>query len=343
MKKILKYTIAATALAFAAGQALAEGELHIYNWGDYTSPELIKKFEDRFKVKVTLDSYDSNETMLSKVRAGNSGYDIVVPSDYTVKIMIDDGLLEKTEPASMANAKNIDPRFLNVYWDDGRHYSVPWQFGKTNFVVDTAKFKGDIDTLSILFNPPDELKGQINILDDINSVMHATERYVGVPRCGADKADLKKVNDALMAAKPFWKTFSYDTDAKMNSGDVIATQTWNGMAYRIRQKMPTVKFAYPKEGVEGWMDNVSVLKGAKNIENAKLFQNFIMDPENAAMISNFAGYDNGIAGSHAFMSKDLAASPELNPPPGAPEAEFVPPCPPEVVEIYNKIWTNLKK
>jgi spermidine/putrescine transport system substrate-binding protein len=129
----------------------------------------------------------------------------------------------------------------------------------------------------------------------------------------------------------------------MNSGDVIATQTWNGMAYRIRQKMPTVKFAYPKEGVEGWMDNVSVLKGANNIENAKLFQNFIMDPENAAMISNFAGYDNGIAGSHAFMSKDLAASPELNPPAGAPEAEFVPPCSPEVVEIYNKIWTNLKK
>jgi spermidine/putrescine transport system substrate-binding protein len=343
MKKLLKYSIAVTALAFAAGQALAEGELHIYNWGDYTSPELIKKFEDQFKVKVTLDSYDSNETMLSKVRAGNSGYDIVVPSDYTVKIMIDDGLLEKTEPSSMENAKHIDPRFLNVYWDDGRHYSVPWQFGKTNFVVDTAKYKGDIDTLSILFNPPEELKGQINILDDINSVMHAAERYVGVPRCSADKADLKKVNDALMAAKPFWKTFSYDTDAKMNSGDVIATQTWNGMAYRIRQKMPTVKFAYPKEGVEGWMDNVSVLKGAKNIENAKLFQNFIMDPQNAAMISNFAGYDNGIKGSHEFMSKDLAASPELNSPAGAPEAEFVPPCPPEVVEIYNKIWTNLKK
>ncbi len=343
MKKIVKYAIAATALALAAGPALAEGELHIYNWGDYTNPDLIKKFEEQFKVKVTLDSYDSNETMLSKVRAGNSGYDIVVPSDYTVKIMIDDGLLEKTEPGSMENAKNIDPRFLNVYWDDGRHYSVPWQFGKTNFVVDTAKYKGDINTLAILFNPPEELKGQINILDDINSVMHATERYVGVPRCSADKADLKKVNDALMAAKPFWKTFSYDTDAKMNSGDVIATQTWNGMAYRIRQKMPTVKFAYPKEGVEGWMDNVSVLKGAKNIENAKLFQNFIMDPQNAAMISNFAGYDNGIKGSHEFMSKDLAASPELNSPAGAPEAEFVPPCPPEVVEIYNKIWTNLKK
>lgn len=92
------------------------------------------------------------------------------------------------------------------------------------------------------------------------------------------------------------------------------------------------------------MDNVAVLKGAANVENAKLFQNFIMDPANAALISDFAGYDNGITGSHAFAAnKDWASSPELNPPPEAPKAEFVPPCPPEVIEIYNKIWTNLKK
>src|SRR5438067_7079838 len=89
-------------------------------------PSLIEKFEDTYKVKVTLDDYDSNETMLSKVRAGNTGYDIVVPSDYTVKIMIDDGLLEKTEPDQMSNFKYVRPAFQEVYWDSGRHYTVPW-------------------------------------------------------------------------------------------------------------------------------------------------------------------------------------------------------------------------
>lgn len=341
-KTILKMAAATTALFFAAGHALADGELHIYNWGDYTNPKLIEKFEKAFNVKVTLDSYDSNETMLSKVRAGNSGFDIVVPSDYTVKIMIADGLLEKTEPYAMPNFKNMRPEFVGVYWDEGRHYSVPWQYGMTNFVVDTAKYKGDIDSLSILFSPPEELKGQINVLDDVNSLIHAAERYVGVPRCGADKADLKKVADALMAAKPFWKTFSYDTITKITSGDVAVTQTWNGAAYRIRQKMPTAKFAFPKEGIEGWMDNVSVLKGAKNIENAKAFQNFVMDPENAALISEFAGYDNGITNGLAALPKEFASAPELNLPAGAPVPEFVQPCPPEVVEIYNKIWTKLK-
>ena len=158
MKKIL--LMAVSALALATAPAMAAGELHIYNWGDYTSPDLITKFEKAFDVKVTLDSYDSNETMLSKVKAGNSGYDIVVPSDYTVKIMVDEGLLEKTEPSSMANFKNMDPRWVNIYWDDGRHYTVPWQIGATALVVDTARFKGDIDTLALLYNPPEELKGQ---------------------------------------------------------------------------------------------------------------------------------------------------------------------------------------
>ncbi|RVC84044.1 extracellular solute-binding protein [Mesorhizobium sp. M4A.F.Ca.ET.022.05.2.1] len=332
-----------TAVFLWAVPALADGELHIYNFGDYTSPKLIEKFKKQYNVYVTLDDYDSNETMLSKVRAGNSGYDIVVPSDYTVKIMIEEGLLEKTEPNAMPNGKNLDPRFVDVYWDSGRHYTVPWQFGTTAFSVNTDKYKGDIDTLAILFNPPDELKGQINMFVDINAFMHAAERYVGVPRCSPDKANLKKINDALMAAKPFWKSFGYDVIAKMTSGDVIVTQGWNGDSYRIRQKIPAVKYAYPKEGIEGWMDNVAVLKGAKNIDNAKLFQNFVMAPENAALISEFAGYDNGIAGSHKFLPPEFSSSPEITPPAGSPAPEFVPPCPPNVVSIYNKIWTNLRK
>jgi len=344
LKKLMLLASAATALSLGAQRALADGELHIYNWGDYTNPKLIEKFEKANNVKITMDSYDSNETMLSKVRTGDTGYDIVVPSDYTVKIMVDDGLLEKTEPNKMSNYKNIRPEAANVYWDDGRHYSVPWQFGSTTFAVNTEKFKGDINTLGILFNPPDELKGQINMLDDINSVIHAAERYAGVPRCGADKANLKKVNDVLQTAKPFWKTFSYDTRTKLVEGDVIASQIWNGDSYRGRQKVATITYAYPKEGVEGWMDNVAVLKGAKNLENAKLFQNFLMDPENAALISDFAGYDNGIKDSHKYAADAAwATSPELNPPAGAPKPEFVPPCSPDVVEIYNKIWTDLRK
>jgi spermidine/putrescine transport system substrate-binding protein len=343
VKNKVLITVSTAAVLIAAGPALAAGELHIYNWGNYTNPKLIEKFEKAYDVKVTLDDYDSNETMLSKVRAGNSGYDIVVPSDYTVKIMIDDGLLEKTEPNQMENFKNVRPEFVNIYWDSGRHYTVPWQFGMTTFTINTDKYKGDINTLALMFDPPAELKGRINMLEDVNSIMHAAERYLDIPRCGADKENLKKVNDLLQAAKPSWRTFSYDTQGKMTSGDVDLTQDWNGDSYRIRKLIPAARFAFTKEGIEGWMDNVSVLKGAKNLDNAKLFQNFVMAPENAALISEFAGYDNGITNGLAALPKEFAEAPELNLPAGAPTPEFVPPCPPEVVEIYNKIWTNLRK
>jgi spermidine/putrescine transport system substrate-binding protein len=335
--------LSVAAVVLTAGTAMADGELHIFNWTDYISPDMVAKFEKQYNVKVTIDTYDSNETMLSKVRAGATGYDIVVPSDYTVKVMIDDGLLEKTEPDKMDNYKNIRPEAADVYWDNGRHYTVPWQFGTTTFAVDTDKYKGDIDTLAILFNPPAELKGRINMLDDINSVMHAAERYLGIPRCGADKANLKKLNDLLESAKPNWRSFSSDVMSKVTSGDVDASEGWNGDLYRVRQKRPTIKLAYPKEGIEGWMDNVAVLKGAKNMENAKLFQNFMLDPANAALQSIYAGYDNGIKGTLDLLPKDLGSSYEFNPPANAPKAEFVPPCDPKVVAVYNKIWTNLRK
>jgi spermidine/putrescine transport system substrate-binding protein len=333
---------AAAALLLSATPARAAGDLHIYNWGDYTNPKLIEKFQKETGIKVTLDSYDSNETMLSKVRTGGTGYDIVVPTDYTVKIMIEEGLLAETHPNLMPNFKHVRPEAANVYWDNGRNYTVPWQFGTTSFAVNTAKYKGDIDTYAILFDPPEELKGRISMLDDISAVIHAAERYLGVPHCGGNPKNLKKVNDVLQKAKRYWRTFSYET-TKMTAGEVDVTETWNGAAYRIRQQMPTAKYAYPTEGIEGWMDNVAVLKDAPDMENAKRFQNFVMDPQNAALISAYAGYDNGIVGANKFLPPEFANSPEIKAPKGSSKPEFVPPCPKEVVALYNRIWTNLRK
>src|SRR5262249_46345736 len=107
---------AAVAALLAGGAAPAGGDLPIFHLGDYKNPKLIEKFEKQYNVKVTLDDYDSNETMLAKVRAGGTGYDVVVPSDYTVKIMVEEDMLAKTEPDQMSNFKNIDPKFVEVYW-----------------------------------------------------------------------------------------------------------------------------------------------------------------------------------------------------------------------------------
>jgi spermidine/putrescine transport system substrate-binding protein len=334
---------AAAALLFASSAAYADGELHLYNWGDYTNPKLIEKFEQQYNIKVTLDDYDSNDTLLAKVRAGNTGYDVVFPSDYAVQILLSEGFLAKTEPNKMENFKNVDPRWVDVYWDQGRNYSVPWQWGTTNFMVDTAVYSGDIDTLAILFDPPPELDGKINMQPEIVEVLHAGLRYLGKPLCNGNPEDLKALNDLLVGAKPHWRTIDYPMIEPLVAGDVAVSHGWNGAAMRARLQKPTLKYAYPKEGVAGWMDNAVVLADAPNMENAKIWQNFIMDPENAALISDFAKYANGIMGSEKFLPQEFATAPEIMMPANAPAPTFQPPCPQEVTEKYNQIWTNLLK
>ncbi len=341
--RFLKGLLTTAAVVSLAGTALAEGELHIYNWGNYTNPELVKKFEEAYGVEVTIDDYDSNETMLAKVRAGNPGYDIVVPTDYTVKIMIEEGLLAETTPSGMENFKNVDPKWVDVYFDEGRSYTVPWQWGTTTFAVDTAVYDGDINTYAILLEPPEALVDKINMQPDMYEVMNAALRYLGKPLCNGNPDDLKAAYALLKEAKPKWRTIEYGMIQPLVSGDIAASQGWNGATMRAREQKSTIKYAYPKEGFSAWMDNVAVLKDAPNMENAKLFQNFIMDPENAALISDFAKYANGIKGSEAFLPAEFISAPEITIPEGAPTPVFVPLCPKDVQDKYSQIWTNLLK
>ncbi|MCB4769790.1 extracellular solute-binding protein [Ancylobacter sp. Lp-2] len=327
-----------------AGSAAAEGALNIYNWGDYTSPELIKKFEDKYNVKVTVTDYDSNDTALAKVRAGGHGFDIVVPSANYVPIWVKEGLLLEARPDQMSNFKNVDERWVNVPWDPGRHYTTPWQWGLTGIGVNKKMFSGDINTAKVILDPPPELAGKINVAPEMNDVLFLTIKYLGGNWCTADKELLKKVRDTLVAAKPKWLAMDYSVTEKLPSGDYAAVYYWNGAVMRARMKNPDVAFGYPKEGFPFFMDSLAILKDAKNVENAKLFMNFIMEPENAALISAFAKYANGIKGSAQFMPAEMKDAPELVVPAQYEKAgEFLTACPPEVSELYTRIWTDVNK
>ncbi|WP_299356585.1 extracellular solute-binding protein [uncultured Shimia sp.] len=343
MKLSLLKSAAVSALALSAVAAHAEGKLNIYNWGNYTNPEMIEKFEAQHGIEVTLDGYDSNETMLAKVKEGNTGYDVVVPGDYMIAIMVGEGLLAEINASEMDNFKNMDPNWVDVYWDPGRKYSVPYQWGTTSFTVDSEIYSGDINTLGLIFDAPEELKGRINMLNDMNDVINAGLRYLGYPRCNSNPDQMKELLTLLTDAKADWRTMDYAVIEKLTSKDVDLSQSWNGAAMRARADRPSLKYAYPKEGFTGWMDNVAVLADAPNMENAKLFVNFMMDPENAAMTSNFARYANGVLGSEAFMDAEMLSAPEIVMPADAPVPDFVKPCDQDVVDLYNKVWTRLKQ
>lgn len=344
MNRLLSTVIVGLTALVISTPSMAEGGLNLYNWGNYTNPKLIEKFEMEYDVKVTITDYDSNDTALAKVKAGGHGFDMVVPSANYIPIWISEGLALETRPDQMSNFKHVNEKWADVSWDPGRRYSVPWQWGTVGIIVNSSVYGGDINTSSIIFDPPEELVGKINVAPEMQDVIDTALHYVGGKPCTTDKAALKKARDVLMEAKPKWLSMDYGMVEKLAANDVSAALYWNGASFRARLQNPDVKYGYPREGYGVWMDSVLVLEGAKNVENAKLFQNFIMIPENAALISEFARYANGIDGSQEFMPDDMRDAPEIVIPEDlVAVGEFTLGCPPEVQQMYTAIWTELLK
>ena len=341
----MKRLLTATALLMStSGLALAEGELQLFNWGNYTSPELLAKFEAETGIKVTVTDYDSNDTALAKIEAGGHGFDLVVPSANYVPVFIEKGLVQELDLSKIPSHGNIAPEWMNVEWDAGRKYSVPWQWGTTGVAVNTSVYKGDINTSAVFIDVPDELKGKINVVPEMMDVIGLATKYYGGEFCSEDLEVLKKVRDGLMAAKPNWISMDYGATENMSNNNWAASVNWNGSSMRVRLANPDVAYGYPKEGYIMWMDSVMLLSDAQNVEEAYAFLDFITKPENAALISNFARYANGITGSEAFMDAEMATAPEVVIPEEHKAAgAFLPICNEKSREYMTAIWTELMK
>ena len=231
----------AVALAVTAGNAVtAEGKLSIYHWFEYIPQELLDKFSAETGIDVTMDTYDSNEAMLATLKAGKLGsYDVAVPGDYMVEIMIGEGMLDTVAEGELANIGNVEPQWLDVPFDPGRMHSIPYQWGSTSFSVNRDVYGGDIRTTGIVFDPPDELKGRINILDAQGEVMLLASMHLGIPQCSTDREQLKALDELLQSAKEHWASFNSD-GAKdvLVSGDAAVGMIWNGFSAKARRRAP---------------------------------------------------------------------------------------------------------
>jgi len=342
MKKML---VATALLLGSTALASAEGQLQLFNWGNYTSPELLEKFEKETGIKVTVTDYDSNDAALAKIEAGGHGFDLVVPTHQYVQIYVEKGLIQQLDLSRIPNHGNIAPEWMDVDWDAGRSHTIPWQWGTTGIAVNTKAYGGDINTSEVFLNVPAELKGKINVVPEMNDIVNLAVMWAGGQPCTEDTEVLKKARDALVAAKPDWISMDYGATERMSNGDWAASVNWNGSTMRIRLATNgDVQYGYPKEGYPLWMDSVALLSDAQNVDEAYQFLNFIAAPENAALISNFARYANGITGSSEFMDAEMKDAPEVVIPEAHKAAgKFIPTCSPKAQEYMTAIWTELQK
>ena len=341
MKRLFTTLAAAAAVVLTTGTAKAGEELFIYNWTEYTPPDLVAKFEAETGIKVSVDTYDSNETLLAKLQAGATGYDLVVPSQNFVPILAKEGLIQKVAVHELPNYKHYKERWKFPAWDPEQEYTAPWQWGTTSFAYHKDLYTGKGESLKEFFEPSEELRGRLSTFQTPDEVVSLANIYLGMEFCSEDPKEMKKVQDLLMNQKEYIVAYNSETMSDLiASGEAIMTNHWNGYARLGRLAGAPVVYAYPKEGVVGWFDSLVVPTSAKNVENARKFMNFIMDPVNMAALSENQGYGDAIKGTAQYYSEELKSAPEVNPPADVP-VRFATTCSPKAQSLIDKVWTKV--
>ncbi|MDQ2927504.1 MAG: polyamine ABC transporter substrate-binding protein [Pseudomonadota bacterium] len=359
-------SVAGLSLLAATGSVLAADAkvLNIYNWSDYIADDTIKNFEKETGIKVNYDNYDTNEVLQAKLMAGNTGYDIVVPSSHFAKLQIEGGLLQKLDRSKLSNWGNLDPTLLKQLSsvDPGNQYLVDWLWGYVTVGINIPKVKAALGAMpmpdnawSLIFDPKyaSKLKScGINFLDSASEVLPVAMLYVGKPPYSSNAADYDAAAKMLHAVRPYVTRFSssgYIND--LAGGTLCAVMGYSGDINISRaraldanpKQSAAIEALIPKGGATLFFDTMAIPKDAKNVANAHLFINYILRPEVAAALTNKVFYANPNAASLKFVKKDVAENKtiflsaedkaRMTPPNAVPQA---------IRRVQTRIFTNFK-
>jgi spermidine/putrescine transport system substrate-binding protein len=347
-------TAPATEAPPATGPAAAEDscgdrsrlskQLYLFNWPDYIAQEVLERFERECGVKVIVDTYDSNETLLAKLQAGATGYDVIVPSDYMVSIMIKEGMLAELDKNNLPNLKHIDPAHLGLYFDPENKYTVPYMWGTSGFMYDTAAVQRELKSWKDLFEPAPDIQGKISMLKDEREVIGAALKYLGFSMNTTNPEELQKAKEVLLRQKPYVKAYTSDTNRDLLvAGEVVVAHIWTGDAIRARDAKPTLKYVIPEEGCTIWQDNLAIPKTSKNKYTAEVFINFLMRPDIAAINANTIkfGSTNRTAIQQRLIDPALLNDPGIYPPDELKRKMEWMIDVGDAIELYDRIWTEL--
>lgn len=264
--------------------------LYVYNWGEYIDPDLLKKFEKEKGIRVVLETFDSNEAMLAKIKNGGTSYDIAVPSEYAIQKMKNEKLLLPIDHYKIPNLKNINPDYMDLPFDKKNEYSIPYFWGTVGILYNPEATKGiDFSSWDSLWDK--RLKNNVLIVDGAREALGLSLNSMGESLNETDPEKLHKAEQKLEKLAPNVKGVVADEiNTMMVQKEADVAVVWSGMGADIMTENENLDFVVPKEGSNLWFDNIVIPKTAQNVEGAHEFINFLLDAQNAKQNTEWVGY-----------------------------------------------------
>lgn len=325
--------------------ALSAAELNLYNWTVYINPDILSDFSKETGIKVNLDNYGTNEEMLAKIQAGATGYDIVFPSVHMQDIMTKLQLLQPAGIKALKGYDNIDQKYFLAKTDTDHNICLPYNRGTSGLMYNKKLIGGTpVDTWKVVFDPPAELRGKIAMLDDVRETIGAALMYNGFSINSTDPKELAKARDTILKAKPYWAAMLTDgIGDKVINGDFVVAQWWSGTVVQTMDTKPDdIGYAIPKEGTNGFQEDMCLLASAPNVESAKRFFEYMMRPEVNAKNTNWLrGWSTNKA-ALPLIDPKLTANTSIYPNDEVFKRLQLLRDVGDKVTLYDKIWTDVK-
>ena len=351
---------AAAAAALAAAPAAADGTLHIYNWSDYIAEDTIANFEAETGIDVTYDVFDSNEVLEGKLLAGNTGYDLVVPSGSFLERQIQAGVFQALDQSALTNYGNLDGAILErvAAHDAGNAHSIPYMWGTTGIGYNVAMVEermagAPVDSWDLILNPEIVSKFAdcgVTVLDAPTELLDIAMNYLGFDPAAGTGEGLEEAEALLQEVRPYLKYFhssQYIND--LANGDICIAVGWSGDVFQARDRADEAEngveigYSIPKEGTVIWFDLFAIPSDAENVAEAHLFLDYIMRPEVIAAATNYVYYANGNAASVPFVEEDVLTDEGIYPPDEVMAKLFADTADTaRVTRMQNRIWTRIK-
>jgi putrescine transport system substrate-binding protein len=359
--RLVLITAVCAAIAPAAAQPKRERVVNVYNWSDYIAPSVVEDFTKATGIKVRYDTFDSNDTLETKLLAGKSGYDVVVPTAYFLERQIKASVFQKLDKEKLPNLANMWPEITQrlAAYDPGNQYAVNYMWGTTGIGYNARKARellgpnGTIDSWDIVFKPENLAKFKdcgVHLLDSSDDVLAAALHYLGLDPNSSNEADLQKAADLVMKIRPYVRKFhSSEYLNALAAGEICLVLGFSGDVKQAQKRAAEAKngveiaYAIPKEGAQLWFDNLGIPRDAKNVAEANEFINYLQQPEVAARNTNFISYANGNLASQKFVDKAILDDKTIYPDEATMRRLYtISAHDPKTQRLMNRLWTRIK-